>query len=196
MPIVHDVFRGDDSGGPVDYTAPLGTTSSLSYTPPPIAPGATVRYGVRSRDTGTGLVDRNTDAQALVVVAPDGTDRSAAPAPPVAVRATATKGGTARVEWSWPGPGTPPQGFHVYTGPPGAVDLDRPAAAVPVPRGAGPGHYRATLAGLAHGAARDVVVRAWNAAGEESNTSAARLVADAAAPGSAVAVVATPVAGG
>ncbi len=66
MSLAYDIYAGPDGGGPVDYTHPIATTASLTAVVSGPTPGSSRRYGVRARDTSTGLREQNTDAQLTV----------------------------------------------------------------------------------------------------------------------------------
>jgi hypothetical protein len=183
MAIVYDIFGGDDSGGPVDYTTVLATTSGLSASLPALAAGTRTRLAVRARDTVTGLSDRNTDAAVLVAVGADGSDQTGAPVPPIGLRAFAGPGGAYTVEWSWPYiAAQPPAGFRIYLGTP-TPSYAGPAADVSYASSrTGRASHGVTLGGLSDGVAYRVAVRAYNATGEEQNTAAAAVTGRTAAP--------------
>src|SRR6059058_2586533 len=102
MALVYDIYAGSSSGGPVDYTTPVATVSALSWTGPALPPSSTTKFGVRARDTVSGLGELNTDATVTIVVDPAGVDLSALPPPPQSVRATAQAAGAVLVEWAYP----------------------------------------------------------------------------------------------
>lgn len=184
MSIVYDVFKGNSSAGPIDYTTVVTTTSSLSVVLAALALGSSTRFGVRTRDTVTGLSDHNTDARVLVTVSAAGADVTLAPRPPQAVRALPAAGATVVVEWAAPDPDPTrtATGFHVYIGT-GSVSYTSAVATV-LYSTRRPGQYtfRATLTGLTDGTTYQVGVRAYNAAGEETNTSAVAVTASGTGP--------------
>lgn len=193
--LVYDVFQGDSSGGPVDYTTPVLTTAALSAALAPLAHSTSTRFGLRPRDTATGLSDRNTDATVLIVVGPDGGDRTAVPAAPQALRVVPLAGGTARAEWAWPYLSGPfPTGFRVYLWPAsGPPDYTTPAATTAFTGTSRVAFaFSATLSGLADGVDYRVAVRAYNGAGEEQNAVAVSVSGASAPPGDVSSLTATP----
>jgi Fibronectin type III domain len=190
MSLVYDIFRGNSSGGPVDYSSPIATVSTLSYTDAALPLSSTTRYGVRARDTVSGLADLNTDATVLIRVGATGADITAQPPAPAALRALAQPGGAVLVEWAHPALSGPrPTGFHVYQGV-GSVSYGSPVAAVPY---TGPGtHYRALISGLTSGTTYLFGVRAYNATAEEANTITAAATASSAGPTNPINLTATP----
>src|SRR5947199_6112807 len=98
MPLVDDIYSGDHSAGPIDYTTPVASgVSALTWTGPALPPSSTTKFGVRARDTVSGLGELNTDATVTIVVDPAGVDLSALPPPPQSVRATAQAAGAVLV---------------------------------------------------------------------------------------------------
>jgi hypothetical protein len=167
-------------GGPVDYSTPIGTSAGLSFVLPPLAPGSDSTFGVRAFDASSGLEEANTDARLRIVTDTNGLDISGRPAPPVGLSVAAIAGGGIRVRWM-ASPSLPfakPTGFHVYLGTP-APDYSHPAATVPA---GGDRDSSATLPALTDGVTYQVAVRAFNAVGEETNTTTASITADATGP--------------
>ncbi len=183
MSIVYDLFAGNATGGSIDYTTVILTTASLSAALPALATGSRTLFGVRARDTVTGLSDGNTDATVLIVVGSDGSDQTSAPRPPVGLRAFAGPGGAATVEWAWPYRGfPPPTGFHVYLGTPSPAYGSIAATALYASTTPGQVACSVTLTGLSDGVAYQIGVRAYNATGEERNTSVASVTGRSAPP--------------
>jgi hypothetical protein len=181
MSIVYDIFAGSSSGGPIDYSTPVAAgVTGLTWTGSALPPSSTTKFGVRARDTVSGLSELNTDAAVTIPVSAAGLDLGGLPAAPGGLRVTATAGGSALVEWAWPYlRGPRPTGFHLYKGV-GAVDYATVAATVAYSGPRVP--PRAVLAGLTDGTTYLVAVRAYNAVGEEPNTVAVAVTADATAP--------------
>jgi hypothetical protein len=127
-----NVYRGDGSGGPVDYAAPVAVVSVASYAIDDMAPGESRRYGIRIVDDATGLEESGTAAQILLTRAADGTDASAPPVGPTAIRFLMQKAGLGVVSWSYlKSPIRPdPAEFRVFAGEGDAVDWDADPAAV------------------------------------------------------------------
>lgn len=181
MAIVYRVYKGDASGGPVDYSAPIATVSGLTYVGSALATGSTTRFAVRAYDDVSAVLDDSVDSEVEIVVAADGTDLTNAPTPVRALRARPRPAGAVAVEWTHddPDPARTPTGFKVYAGTP-TVSYATALATVPF-RGKGLPH-RATLTGLTGGSAYQVAVRAYNAAGERPAADLVTVTPDAAAP--------------
>jgi hypothetical protein len=149
-------------------------------TPDLVAPG-TWRFGVRATD-GNGE-EQNLDCAVTIALDAAGNDITNRPAPPVGLRAFPLAGASVRVEWYYPparGAGAP-TGFHVYIGAGATPDYATPAAAVAY--GAGVlNTFVADLSGLTDGMGYSIGVRAFNASGEEANTTTVSVTADATGP--------------
>lgn len=193
MSLQYRIYRNDAAGGPVDFSAAVDTTSSLAWSSPALTPPCDVTYLVRTYDTVSGLEDQNGDARVRIVLDGDGRDVTSLPAPPCGLSAVPTAGGGCQVSWVGDPFGTPPQGFRVYLFPAGAPSYSTPAATVASPRGSLTRVYTTTLAGLSDGVAYEVACRAWNATGEESNTTTAAVTGMAAGPSPVVSLTATAV---
>jgi hypothetical protein len=192
MSLLYDIFSGDHAGGPVDYTTPVATVSGLTWTGPALPPSSTTKFGVRARDTVSGLAELNTDAAVTIPVSAAGADLGGLPAAPGGLRATAQAAGAVLVEWAWPYlRGPRPTGFHIYKGV-GSVSYAVPAGTVAYLGSRVP--PRAVLAGLTDGTTYQIAVRAYNAVGEEPNAAAVAVTADATAPANPEGLTATPTA--
>jgi hypothetical protein len=172
MATAYRIYQNDFSGGPIDYATVVDDTASLTYAAAPIPVNSDVSFAVRAYDTVSGLEERNTDAVVRIVTDAAGINRANTPASPTGLTVTATAGGTAKVEWSYP-PGVPskrPSGFRVwFVASPGPINY----AATPdaVADFMGPGAHRATLSGLTDGVDYLVGVRAYNSDGDDGNSS-------------------------
>lgn len=183
MAVEYHIYRNDGLGGPVDYSSAIATVNGLSYATAPIPAGSDVRFAVRAFDTVSGLEDRNTDAAVRIVTDGAGIDRTGTPASPTGLTATATAGGTAKVEWGQP-PSTrenAPSTFNVWmTASPGPINhAATPDATTPF---VGAGNYHATLTGLADGVSYLVAVRAVNANGSDGNVATVVVVGSTVGP--------------
>ncbi len=191
MSLVYQIFQGDASGGPVDFTAPVDTTSGLAWTTPAaLAPGTVRRYAVRAFD-GT-RDDDGTDAQVAVYIDGAGNDVTDTPYAPVTLNARAGPAGTAVVTWGHfqPPGAVPPVGFRVWlTAGPTVNYAATPDATVAFV--AGLNQYAAGLAGLADGTDYSIGVRAYNAHGTEGNTMAAHVTGRTTGPSAPDDLVAT-----
>lgn len=181
MALEYRLYKNDSAGGPMDYATPWATTAATTLPTAPLAAGSDNLFGVRVRDTASGLEEHNTAARVRILVDGAGADVTLVPNAPAGLTATPRAGGGALVAWSYPriGQAAPPVGFRVYVGTP-AVSFGAPAATVAYTDGRPA--YSATLAGLAEGVAYQVVVRAYNAAGEERNAVVVTVVGSADPP--------------
>lgn len=184
MSVKYHVYGNGGGGGPVDYATPLATVDGASWSTPALAPGSDWRFGVRAFDDATDLEESNVDAAVSVRLDAAGADATDRPLPPRLVTATAAAGGPVRVDWCYPIAAARlpwrPTGFRVYAGTP-TPNYAAPAAVVPYTPAP---TFRAVLTGLAVGLPHEVVARAYNAAGEETNGDAALVTpaADGPAP--------------
>ena len=191
MSTSYHVYGNGGAGAPVDYTASLATVSGTSWATPALAAGSDWRFGVRAFDTVSGLEETNVDASVEISVSAGGTDASDTPQAPTLVTATPVAGGGVRVDWSYPVAAARalwrPSGFHVYGGTPTA-SFGTPLATVPY---SAVSTFRAGLTGLTAGSPYQIVVRAYNASGEETNTNAAAVTPASAGPDGVVGLTAT-----
>ena len=194
MSIVYDIFSGNSSGGPVDYTTVITTVSALTVALAALPLSSTTIFAVRARDTVSGLSDQNTDAQVTIVVSATGADATNAPSPPQALAVRPGVNGAAILTWSYPfiNPVTLPTGFHVYQGTPSTPSYGAPVATVLYSAPAIGRHgFVATITGLTDGTVYAFGVRAYNASGEETNAVVALVTADATAPANIPSLTAT-----
>ena len=187
----YHIYGNAGTGGPIDYGTILATVSGTTWTTPALAAGSSWAWAVRAFDPATGLEESNVDQRAFVVLSGTGGDLTNLPAPPVGLSVTAAAGGALEVAWHAPvSPRDParPTRFFVYVGTGGTPSY---AAAVrTVPAYPGRSSYRCQLAGLTGGIAYSVGVRAGNAAGVETNTTARTVTADATPPPNVAALAA------
>jgi hypothetical protein len=163
--IQYRIYKGDASGGPIDYSTPVATVSGLTWTGAALAVGTTTRFGVRAYDTVTGLDDNNRDVVAEVVVDPSGADASGYPAPVAQVSARPRGAATINARWTHALADRPtPTQFRVWATPGDVVDWTQPPAGVAA---VGQGDYvlgfavlDLDLPGLTPGTAYAVGVRA------------------------------------
>lgn len=191
MAIQYHIYANDQAGGPVDYSTPVGTTALTTFVSPALAAGSNVSFAVRAFDPASGLEEENVDARVRILLDQNGQDVSGRPGAPAGLTVTPLAGGALRVHWL-PCPSAQaarPTGFHVYLGSP-AIDYTTPATTVSAN---GSRDYRADLPAQSDGTTYLVAVRAFNAAGEESNTLTVPARADATGPDPVDALTATPV---
>jgi hypothetical protein len=132
MNIIYNIYSNNGSGGPVDYSAPVASTSELSCELGPLAAPGDYTFAVRACDVTTGLEEANTDARVRVVIDTTGRDVSGIPGAPHALELSPSAGGGCRVCWAYsPSPdlGTPDE-FLVFVTPAGSVSGSAPAASV------------------------------------------------------------------
>ena len=191
-PLAYHVYANSGIADPIDYDAPIATTSNTTYTTSPLTVPGTWSFGVRAFNSeGEEL---NLDLAVTIVLNAAGQDISDVPMPPVMLRALAYAGGTVKVEWIYVTASGPrsPTGFHVYIGTGGTPNYTMPATVtVPgllgnltvIPSNVGrTGSFEATLSGLTGGTVYTIGVRAFNGIGEEKNTKTVNVTADAAGP--------------
>lgn len=193
MSIVYDVYSGDHAGGPIDYSTPVASgLTALTYATAALPLNSQTWFGVRKRETVSGLDDGNTDARVFVLIDGSGNDVTNRPPAPQHVRAFAAGLTTAVVEWAFPYlQGNMPTGFHVYDGAGGAPSYASPVATVPF-TGASVNRFafRTSVTGLTAGTTYQFGVRAYNATGEEPNTNTVSLTMPSAPPNNATSLAA------
>jgi hypothetical protein len=183
------VYANSGSADPIDYASFIASVGGLSYSLPIAHPGA-YRFAVRVYDPVVDLEEKNLDARVDVVIDGFYRDVTNRPEAPAGLQASALAGGRLRVQWICrpPAAGKRPTGFRVYTGV-GAPDYSNPATTVPFST---PGPYLVNLDGFSNGVGYGVAVRAFNAAGEESNTTSVTITADGTGPGPIDGLTLTP----
>lgn len=173
MAIVYDVYwNAGIAGAAIDYSTPLASgLTDLSYTTRALARNSTYLFGVRARDSVTGLSEKNVDAITKIIIDANGNDITNQPLPPQHVSATPIAAGGLRVEWAFPWKSTSgprPTGFRVYVGTGAFPDYSAPVASVAYREGQL--FFRVNVTGLVGGQAYEVGVRAFLGTVEESNT--------------------------
>jgi hypothetical protein len=183
MALTYNIYSNGGTGGPVDYSTPIATTTGLSFAAGPLASPSDNTFAVRCLDPSTNLEEANTDARVRIVIDANGLDVTGRPNPPDTLVVRPTASGGCRINWAYgpAGQGAPPSGFYVYLTPGAVADYSNPAATVAyVPGRVG---YSCDLAGLADRATYTVAVRSYNAAATETNTTVvATVVGDATPP--------------
>jgi hypothetical protein len=179
--LYYNIYVNSGDGDPVDYAVPIGAVTTTTWTTSGLAAPGIWSFGVRAAD-GNGE-EENLDCAVTIVLDASGNDISGRPAPPVGLRAFPLAGGAVRVEWYSPPVrgGGAPAGFNVYLGPGANPDYATPAAAVAYGSGLF-NTFVVDLSGLADGMVYSIGVRAFNASGEEANTTSVRVTADATGP--------------
>lgn len=165
MSTQYRIFSNDFAGGPVDYSTPLATVSGSPYSTAAIPTGSDVTFAIRTYDSVSGLDDGNVDAVVRIVTNGSGADKTAVPAMPSTISATARAGGECRVDWVFVrgvGPAEPTD-FDVFITAGTSVTYGTPATTVSYVNGRS--IYTANLTGLTHGTAYKIGVRPKNATG-------------------------------
>lgn len=178
--LVYSVYVNDGLGGGINYSSPLYSTQSLTYTSGYLAFPGDWKFGVRVSDLATSLEEKNIDAAFRLILDSSGVDVTNRPLAPVGLRVLPTAGGGCRAEWTclYSDRAKRPTGFHVYSGPVGAVDYGTIKATKLY---SGPGNYSVDIPGFTHGTEYSVGVRAYNAS-EELNTATTSFTADSVGP--------------
>src|SRR6266852_878934 len=129
MSYVYRIYSNDGHGGPVNYTTPIASTSSLSFTCPPLALSSDTTLVVRTYDSVLGIEDSNTDARVRILLDQNGQDISGRPNAPEALYVRPLEGGGCRASWSYlPSAAPSPLGFFVYLTQGTSVNYTTPAA--------------------------------------------------------------------
>lgn len=179
--MLYNIYSNGGSG-PIDYSTPLGSTSSLTYTTAALAYPNEWRFAVRASD-GT-FEELNVDAAVRLVLDASGADATGLPSAPVGLSAWAIAGGGIRVTWSYPTISLAGvTGFRVYVGSPSP---DYGTVKATVAASAGLRSFQADVAGLADGTTYAVAVRAYNGSGEEANATTVSATAKATGPAAVV----------
>jgi hypothetical protein len=177
----YNVYGSPGPGLPIDYGVPLAQVQDLAWTSASLAAPGIWSFGVRA--AGAGGEEQNLDCAVSIAVDADGADITDIPSPPIALRAIPTAGAGVTIHWGYSsasGPRTP-TGFHLYIGTGGAPDYAAPVQTIPF-GAAILGGWTTRLIGLTDGTAYSIGVRAFNASGEEANTTSVRVTADATGP--------------
>jgi len=175
----YHVYANDHAGGAVDYGTVVATVTggTVTYAAAALALSSDTTFAVRAFDSVTGYEEENVDCRVRIVVDGSGTDVTARPNAPYGLSARATAGGGAVAEWAYnaANQGGAPTGFKVWltvgTTPNYGVS---PSATIAYSTGTP--YFRAELTGLSDATEYVVAVRAYNASGNETNTTATALV--------------------
>lgn len=176
MTIAYHVYASPSSGLPIDYGTPVATVYGTTFQTQALPFPGLWSFGVRAFDDATGLEEANIDAAVTISFGSTGADVSGLPVPPAGLAVLPRSSGSFLVRWTYPFSGNPPVGFHVYAGV-GTPSYAAPAATVLAADGSLTPSYSAVLSGLTDGTTYAVVVRSYNASGEEANTNLVSAVA-------------------
>jgi hypothetical protein len=140
------------------------------------------KFGVRAWDTNSSLEERNIDAVIALQLDGSGVDVSAIPASPLALSGHAVSAGAVILDWHYPAIGgvRMPIGFHIYQGTGGWPSYGSPVATVAYSNGVQ--FFTVKIPGLIDAVAYTFGVRAYNATGEETNTTMTTIIADSSGP--------------
>ncbi len=190
----YQIYSNTGSGDAIDYSNAVANVglSPTSWTSTTISAPGTWSFGVRAINTNGA--EQNIDCAVTIVLDAFGNDITSRPGPPTGLRAFATSGGDIRVEWWYPPKGAieAPTGFNCYKWIGEYPSYESPVATVPYTAGLF-NSFVANLTGLSDGTAYWIGVRAYNGSGEESNTYAISVVADATGPGAVDSLIGTAI---
>jgi hypothetical protein len=169
MAIVYNIYANDGVGGPVNYTTPISTTTSLSYVTGMLPAGSDTTFAVRAKDTASNLEEANTDARVRVALDTNGNDIGGRPNPPHALVLSTAAGGGCLVSWAYfQGVGSAtPVGFQVFLSEDPSALYRSTASTVPYVYGQV--GYTCRLSGPYVLSTYSASVRAYNAAGSDGN---------------------------
>ena len=190
--VQYHIYTNSFGNNPIDYGSPVATVSATTWTAGTLAGPGTWRFGVRAFN-GSGE-EQNLDCAIAIVLDAYGNDVTNIPLPPTGLRAFATSGGGIRVEWWYPATAnaTVPTGFYVYLGTGMTPDYSTPTATVPYSAGIF-NTFQSNLVSLSDGTTYAIGVRAFNASGEEQNTTVVTVTADATGPAAVDSLTATAI---
>ena len=183
MSTEYHVYTNSGAGDPINYTSPVATVSTLTWTSSALSYPGVWSFNVRAFDTVSRLEEQNRDCAVTIILGTSGQDITNQPLPPVGLRAFPWSGGMIRVEWPYPvvNRATVPTGFHVYIGSGGTPDYSSPAATVSFEQAVAK-TFVANLTGLADGITYTIGVRSFNAVSEEQSTFTVSATANATGP--------------
>ena len=194
MAIVYRVYSNGGSGGPIDYSTPIATAASPSYTTGPLSASGDYRFGVHAFDGSSGIEELNTQASVRITLDAGGNDVGQAPNAAYATVARPTANGGCLVTWAYPSSGQAPTptAFLIYLTAGLTPNLATPSATVAYSRSLS--GYRCQLTGLADGTTYSVAVVSQAAGGRVSNPVVATVVGDSTPPEDVDALTAVAVA--
>ena len=101
MSILYRIYANNGTGGPVDFSTPVGSTATLSFGVGPLAAPGDYRFAVRAFDTATGIEEANTQVYVDLRLDPSGLVLRARPNPVHALIARPTAAGGCRIDWAY-----------------------------------------------------------------------------------------------
>jgi len=175
----YNVYSNGGSG-PIDYTTIVATTSGLTFETAALAHPGDWRFAVRADDGA--YEETNLDASVRLALDAAGADVTDLPTAPLGLSAWPIAGGKIRATWTY-STLKPITGFHVYVG---TTTPDYGTVAATVAYSPALRSFQADLSGLADATAYAIGVRAYDAAGEEANTTTATATTKATGPDAVV----------
>jgi hypothetical protein len=179
-----NLYRGDDAGGPVDWTDLVAQVDGTTYAVGDLLAGQSRRYGLRVVDLATGLEESGTAAQVTLTRLPSGDDATGPPGGPTSIAFAMKPAGVGLLSWTYlPHPGRDdPATWDVHANTGDTVDwsLDpiKSVAVAPVVL-----TYSTTITGFVDGDTYSVGVRGASASGvTDGNTLQKTFVAATAPP--------------
>jgi hypothetical protein len=175
------VYSNTGVGDAINYVLPIATVYGLTWTSGALAYAGDWKFAVRAFNSYGE--EQNLDAEVELLLDSAGNDISRRPVAPTGLRATAKAGGAVLVEWGYPSTDRAklPTGFHVYIGTGGVPDYTATPATVSYSSGVALA-FAKTYTGLTDGVTYTIGVRAFNTFGEDPNTTAVSVTADATGP--------------
>jgi hypothetical protein len=116
MAIIYRIYTNGGTGGPVDYSVPIATTTGAAVSGIVVSNGSDTTFAVRALDDVSNKEEANTDARVRILVDNAGQDVSGRPNPPHALSLASSTSGACRVSWAYAPAARfiAPLGFHVY----------------------------------------------------------------------------------
>lgn len=182
MSTQYHVYASSGVGDPVNYGTVIATVVGLTWDTPLLAASSDWTFAVRAFDTISGLEEQNVDCRVRIALDASQADLTARPNAPARLTARASKGGTARVDWTYRtlGQGALPTGFKIWlTAGPSVNYAVAPALTIAFN---GSQSFTANLTGLTDGAIYSIGVRATGASGDDLNTNAVQTTGNTVAP--------------
>lgn len=166
----YNIYSGDNSGGPVNYAAPVATVDTPTWQTAALPVPSRTRFGVRAVDDITKLEEHNIDCVYEVTINDQGINVSERPPAPIGLQVEARGTDGVLIRWTYLyRPPLPDPDSFVLRVQMGTMDFNLPGVLV-APFASGQSQYQATVAGLDSGASYAVSVRSALGPAEDSNT--------------------------
>jgi hypothetical protein len=182
--IGYNIYANTGAGDPINYSTPIATVYTLSYTTGALSYPGDWKLAVRAFNLYGE--EKNLDCEVEIILDGNGNDITNRPIAPMGLRAFATSSGGIRVEWAYPKPlvtAKTPTGFNVYIGTGGTPNYSSAAATISYALGIA-SMFVANLSGLTDGTTYTIGVRAYNTVAQEPNTNTVNVTASATGPAS------------